>query len=112
MVTLAQAAIEAKEMPKAISILQTAATLLPSDARIQAMLASTYLRAQDFPKAFEVYQRWDLKGAEADDFRGAIGAASANSEKAIAANWLDRGLKEFPTNPRLLQLAGEQAAQH
>jgi tetratricopeptide (TPR) repeat protein len=108
----AQAAIEAKEMPKAISILQAAAVLLPADPRLEAMLASAFLRAEDFPRAFEVYQRWDLKNAEADDFRGAVGAASANSEKAIAANWLDRGLKEFPSNPRLLQLAGEQAAQH
>ena len=39
----AQEAIEAKDLPKAISILQTAAVQSPADPRIQAMLASTFL---------------------------------------------------------------------
>jgi tetratricopeptide (TPR) repeat protein len=107
----AQAAIEAQDNPKAISILQAAAVVLPHDPRIQAMIATTFLRAQNFQKAFEVYQRWDLKDAQADDFRGAVGAASAANEEKFAAKWLDRGLRAYPGNPRLLQLAGEQAAQ-
>jgi tetratricopeptide (TPR) repeat protein len=107
----AQAAIEAQDNPKALSILQAAAAVLPHDPRIQAMIASTFLRAQNFRKAFEVYQRWDLKGAQADDFRGAVGAASAAHEEKFAATWLERAMQEYPGNPRLLQFAGQQAAQ-
>jgi tetratricopeptide (TPR) repeat protein len=108
----AQAAIEAKDDPKAVSILQEAALALPGDPHIQATLASTFLRTENFGKAFDVYQHWDLKGATADDFRGAVGTASAVHQQAAAAKWLERGLQEYPNNSRLLQLAGEQAAQH
>jgi cellulose synthase operon protein C len=107
----AQTSIDNGDFQKAISILQAAALLLPQDAGIQGTLAGTFVRMADFQKSFDVYQRWDLKGANADDFRGAVGSASVLHKDVVAAAWLERGLRRYPDSSLLLRLAGERAAQ-
>lgn len=50
------------------------------------------------------------EGSSADDFAGAIGAALAQHD-AVGATWLEAGLRKYPRDARILNLAGQQAAQ-
>jgi tetratricopeptide (TPR) repeat protein len=106
----AQAAADDGDFSKSASILQAGLQLLPNDSRLQATLAGRLTQSGEYTQAFNIYRRWNLRGANADDYTGAIGAAMAVHQTETAESWIKRGLQLYPQDANLVSLAGKQAA--
>jgi len=91
------------------AILTAAARLLPGDTRITAALAGTHFQAGQTARAFEIYKTWGLAGAESFDYSSAVAAAMAQKDN-IAWQWAAEGLRQYPRDPELLNIAGKMAA--
>jgi cellulose synthase operon protein C len=103
----AEEASEAKP-ELALSVLTNGAQEYPSDRNIHAALASLYLKRHDKQKALEVYQSWGMMGAQAGDYRVAVGAALSAHKVDLADQYLHRGLERYPQDPELMHMAARQ----
>ncbi len=103
-------ALAAGDFARATAILQAAIKIVPKDPALRSTLAGVYLKANQPANALKTYRDWGLVGGAATDYAGAIGAAVAAGEKTYAADWLAKGLNQWPADPTILKLAGQQAA--
>ncbi|HWB95705.1 MAG TPA: cellulose synthase subunit BcsC-related outer membrane protein, partial [Bryobacteraceae bacterium] len=106
----AQAATEAENPDRAVQILESAMRVLPAEQKIRRALAGNLLAAGDSRRALALYRAAGMRNAAAADFVAAVGTALAERQTQIANTWLDEGLKKYPTDPDLLNIAGRQAA--
>ena len=104
-------AIKTGDMDHGIAILEAARKLLPKDLGIQRMLAGVLLQAGKPEQALAVYKSWGMKGANTQDYIGAIGAAQGAGDAGAASVWLQNALNRWPKDPQILVMAGKQAAQ-
>jgi tetratricopeptide (TPR) repeat protein len=95
---------------RARAILEAGMRAVPSDQRIRRSLAGELLAQGDPHRALALYKNAGLKDASSADYEAAIGAALAERETPIAAAWLAEGLKKYPADPELLNMAGRQSA--
>lgn len=93
---------------EALSILTDAAREYPLDRNIHVALASLYLKRDDKQKALDVFQTWGMTGAQAGDYRIAAGAALSAHKNQLAEQFLERGLRRFPTDPQLMHMKARQ----
>lgn len=96
----ADAARLAGDTQREIAILQAALRALPYDNHIRGTLAGALLVNGDPRSAFALYRTWGLKRGDADDYRGAIGAAMAAHEDVQAQAWLNSATRLWPENPQ------------
>ncbi|MBI1352979.1 MAG: tetratricopeptide repeat protein [Acidobacteria bacterium] len=101
---------EAGNVQRSASILVAAARMFPEDDRVRRALAGTLLEAGYAGQALVVYKSWGLRGAEAADYAGAIGAAMTVQDRAATNQWLREGLQKWPQDADLLTMAGRVAA--
>ncbi len=106
----AQQALDAGDLNRCLSILSAAVRAIPGDPKLKSMLAGTFMRIGDKARALKVYERWGLGGASSDDYKGAIGAAMALQNSQLADFWLREGLRKWPQDSTLLEMAGRIAA--
>src|SRR5574340_80160 len=106
----ADVAANSGDMDLALSILDAAQRMLPNDYRIRASVAGMLLKGGDSKRALAQYKAWRMVGANAGDFAGAVGAALAQNETALADTWLREAMRRWPRDPQLLSLEGRQAA--
>lgn len=92
----------------ALSILKDAAQQYPRDRNIHVSLASLYLKRNDKQKALEVFETWNMAGAQGDDYAIAAGAALSAHKNQLADRYLQQGLQRFPTDPGLMHLKARQ----
>ncbi|MDQ2843836.1 MAG: cellulose synthase subunit BcsC-related outer membrane protein [Acidobacteriota bacterium] len=108
----ADAAHKAGNGQRALALLEKGTGMFPANPDLQRALAGNLLAQGDTKRAFNVYANWGLSGAQPDDYAGAASAALAEHNTQYADTWLDRGLAQWPNNPKLLTLAGERARSH
>jgi len=106
----ADAARKEGDLRRCVAILEAASRLMPRDAALKSDLAGAWLEAGEGQRAMALYRSLLNEGSSADDFAGAIGAALAQHD-AVGATWLEAGLRKYPRDARILNLAGQQAAQ-
>jgi tetratricopeptide (TPR) repeat protein len=106
----AEAYTEAGDVPRSVAILESAAKVAPANANLQSGLAGNLLKQGENKRALTVYERWGMRGANAADYTGAIGAALSQKDRKSAEIWLDQALRKWPGNGELLSLAGKLAA--
>src|SRR5262249_946913 len=92
----AQEAMARKHPDQSIAILLPAQGEVANDRRMQSALGATYLRQHDYRKALAVYASWGMAGAEAGDYRAAVGAALATHNQILADGYLREGLENWP----------------
>jgi cellulose synthase operon protein C len=105
----AEQALQGKEPAGAVTVLTDAQRELPNNPKINAALASVYMRQHQWQQALEVYQSWGMTGAEAADYRAAAGAALAAHKTEVANQFMQEGLQHFPRDPELLRMTAKQA---
>lgn len=108
----ADSARKAGNKERALALLEQGARMFPANPGVQSAFAGNLLSAGDSKRAFNVYANWGLAGAQPDDYAGAIGAALTENKGQYADGWINRGLSQWPTNPKLLTLAGDRAKAH
>jgi tetratricopeptide (TPR) repeat protein len=92
----------------AYSILAIAAHEYPGDRNIHYSWASLHLRRHETREALEVFQNWGMAGAQAGDFRVAVGAALASHKPDLADHFLRQGLYSFPNDAALMHMKARQ----
>jgi tetratricopeptide (TPR) repeat protein len=92
----------------AFSILEDAGHVYPGNRDIQVALASLYLRRNDKGKALDVFQTWDMAGAQAADYRMAAGTALSAHKDELADQFLKWGVDRFPNDPGLLHMTAKR----
>lgn len=97
-----------KKPELALSILNEAAQQYPGDRNVHVALASLYLKRHDKQKAIEVFQTWNMAGAQAGDYGMAVGAALSEHKNELANRFLQQGLQQFPTDPGLMHIKARQ----
>jgi tetratricopeptide (TPR) repeat protein len=105
-------AMRNRKPDQAIAILTDAQRELPDDPRLYGALATVYVRERDYQKALGLYESWDMRGAQGDDYRAAAGAASAAHKNDLVNYYLEQGLQHFPSDPGLLEMKGKQEIAH
>jgi tetratricopeptide (TPR) repeat protein len=105
----ASQAMYVKRPGEAAAILTAAQREVPNDRRIPAALAAVYMHEHEWEKALNVYQSWNMTGANASDYRSAAGAALSAHKSAIADHYLRLGLLLFPNDAELLHMTARQA---
>ncbi|HEV2445429.1 MAG TPA: cellulose synthase subunit BcsC-related outer membrane protein, partial [Candidatus Sulfopaludibacter sp.] len=92
-------------------ILEAAARAFPENITVRKVLAGGYVRTGQVKEALAMYKSVGMQDASASDFQGAIGAALAANDKALAETWLRQGLERYPNDPSVLAMAArfEQA---
>lgn len=106
----AAAATAARDSDRAISILEAALRVLPSEQRVRRALAGSFLSSGDSRRALELFKTAGLRNASAADYTAAVGSALAERDVQTAENWLREGLRKYPREAELLNIAGRQAA--
>lgn len=106
---IADSAKKAGNKERALALLEQGARMFPNHPAIESSLAGNLLSAGDSKRAFNLYANWGLAGAQPDDYAGAIGAALTENKGQYADGWINRGLAQWPGNPKLLTLAGDRA---
>ncbi len=96
-------------LPRALAVLEQGSYAFPENANLQRSLAGYLLKIGDSKRALNVYSNWGLRGAEASDYAGAVGAALSQRNYKYADEWIAGGLAKWPADSRLLALAGERA---
>lgn len=92
----------------ALSILNDAARQYPRDRNIHAALASLYLKRHDKDAALQLFETWNMAGAQADDYRLAAGTALSAHKNELAERFLQQGLQRFPNDPGLMHMKARQ----
>jgi tetratricopeptide (TPR) repeat protein len=105
-----QAAWTAGDNERAEAILEAGIRAIPSDQRIRRALAGDLLADGDSHRALALYRNAGLKNASSSDYVAAAGTALAERETPLAAAWIAEGLRKYPHDPELLNMAGRQAA--
>jgi Flp pilus assembly protein TadD len=105
----AEAARRNKDEARAIALLERGLSMFPDNSDLERALAGDLLASGNTKRAFNVYSNWGLRGAQADDYAGAIGAALAERNAQYADVWIEEALTSWPNHPKLLELAGERA---
>lgn len=103
-------AMKSGDSDRATAILEAAARVFPADLRIRRSLAGILLQAGNSRAAFTLYKRTGLRDATDADYVAAVGSALTEHDTPTAELWLAEGLKKFPTNVDLLNMAARQAA--
>ena len=96
---------------RAIDILSAAGQAFPGNLTVRKAVAGGYARVGRAKDALALYKTIPMQDASAGDFDGAVGAALAANDKALAETWLRQALDRFPRDPGVLTLAArfEQA---
>jgi tetratricopeptide (TPR) repeat protein len=94
---------------RALEILAQGVSAFPENASLQRSFAGYLMKAGDSKRALNVYSNWGLRDATASDYAGAIGAALSQRSYQYADTWIAQGLAKWPTDSKLLALAGERA---
>ena len=100
----------AGDAARSVALLDASSRMLPNDVKIRAALAGYLMKTGDTKRALTEYRHWGLVGATASDYSGAVGAALSQRQAQLAMPWLQQGLRQWPHDPQLLNLAGTQAA--
>jgi len=108
----AQAARQRGNEARALGLLEQGVGMFPNSVDLKRGLSGALLASGKTKSALNVYANWGLIDAQPDDYAGAIGAALAERNRQYADIWIDRALTQWPTNPKLLELAGEGARAH
>lgn len=108
----AESAQKAANLSRTLNILEAGNQQFPNNPKIQKVLAGTLLSAGDSRRALTWYANWGMNGADADDYAGAISAAIAQHNAQFANAWLQTALAAWPTNTKILTIAGEVAQAH
>ena len=108
----AQTARQSGNEARALGLLEQGIGMFPDSVDLKRGLSGALLASGKTRSALNVYANWGLIDAQADDYAGAIGAALAERNRQYADAWIDRALIQWPTNPKLLELAGEGARAH
>ncbi len=103
----AEAARLAGDANREIEILEAANRALPGNNRVRGTLAGALLTQGDARDSYALYKAWGLKGGEASDYSGAIGAAMTVHEQTQANAWLAEALRRWPNNSQVLMLAAQ-----
>jgi tetratricopeptide (TPR) repeat protein len=106
----ADAAMSSGATDRAVAVLEAGMRAIPSDQRIRRALAGDLLAMGDPKRALALYKNAGLKNASAADYVAAAGTALAERESQLGETWLAEGLKKYPADPDLLNMAGRQAA--
>jgi tetratricopeptide (TPR) repeat protein len=94
---------------RALEILEQGSYAFPENAGLQRSFAGYLLKAGDSKRALNVYSNWGLRDATASDYAGAISAALSQRTYKYADEWIASGLAKWPSDSKLLALAGERA---
>ena len=96
---------------RATDILDAAAQAFPDNLTVRKAVAGGYLTVGRSKEALAIFKQIDLQDGSAADFQGAIGAALAANDKALAEQWLRQALDRYPRDSAILALAArfEQA---
>ena len=105
----AEAARLAGDTDREMTILEAALRALPYDNHVRGALAAALLQKGDAHRAYALYKAWGLRGADLNDYRGAIGAAMAVHEDTQEEAWLREALRQWPDDPQVLMLAARTA---
>jgi len=77
---------------RATDILDAAAQAFPDNLTVRKAVAGGYLTVGRSKEALAIFKQIDLQDGSAADFQGAIGAALAANDKALAEQWLRQAL--------------------
>ena len=91
----------------ALDILNATARAFPGNSAVIKALAGGYAQAGMPKQAIAIWKSMDLRTADADDYRSAVGAALAADDDKDAETWLRFGLNQYPRNAELLVLAAK-----
>ena len=105
----ADAARLAGDDARSIALLEQGVRTYRNNPDLQRALAGQLLASGDSKRALNVYSNWGLAGAQPDDYAGAIGSALSEHNVQYAGAWLDDAMRKWPSNPKILTLAGELA---
>lgn len=97
------------QLIRAQAVLEQGVAAFPQASRIRAAYAGSLLQKGDTKRALNAYSNWGLQDASASDYAGAIGSALAQHNFQYADDWITTGLTRWPTDPTLLQIAGDRA---
>jgi tetratricopeptide (TPR) repeat protein len=105
-----QAARTAGDNERSEAILEAGMRAIPSDPRIRRALAGDLLADGNPHRALALYKNAGLKNASSSDYVAAAGTALAERETRLATAWIAEGLRKYPSDPELLNMAGREAA--
>lgn len=105
----ADAARRGGDLARSAEILEAASRVWPNDVPVRSALAGVLIEAGQARRALELFKRWKLTGATPADYAAAIGAAFVERDP-IAPLWIQAGLQRWPSDAKLLSLAGQHAA--
>jgi tetratricopeptide (TPR) repeat protein len=103
----ASSAIAAKDLQRAVVILETAAQAFPGNVDIYNALAGAYLQAGQPKRAVAIYASLDLRHGSLAQYHGAIGAALAAHDMKQTESWLQTALDLYKDDPALLKMAAQ-----
>ncbi len=103
----ANAAAAAGNDRQAIDILNATAHAFPGNPVVIKALAGGYARVGMTKQAVAIWKSMDMRSADADDYRSAIGSALAADDQKDAETWLRFGLNKYPKNPQILLLGAK-----
>ena len=105
----AEAARKAGDSARSLALLEEGTRTYRNNPNLQRAFAGELLAAGNSKRAFNVYSNWGLAGGQPDDYAGAIGAALSEHNLAYATAWVNAAMATWPTDPKVLTLAGEVA---
>lgn len=106
-----EAARTSGDTARALALLEEGVRIYKNNPSLQRSLAGQLLASGNSKRAFNVYCNWGLTDGQPDDYAGAIGAALSEHNVQYAGAWSDAALAKWPTNAKILTLAGELAQQ-
>ena len=107
----AAAAMENKDLARAVDILDAASQAFPDNMTVRKAVAGGYVQVGRARESLALFKTVPMQDASVGDYQGAIGAALAANDKVQAEAWLRQALDRFPRSPAILALAArfEQA---
>jgi tetratricopeptide (TPR) repeat protein len=107
----AAAAMENKDLARAVDILDAASQAFPDNMTVRKAVAGGYVQVGRARESLALFKTVPMQDATIGDYQGAIGAALAANDKVQAEAWLRQALDRFPRSPSILALAArfEQA---
>lgn len=108
----AAAAHDAGDSDRALAILRAGCHRFPHESSLQRALAGALMESGESARALSVYKNWGLRDGNSSDYAGAIGAALSANDKTYASLWLRDALAKYGSDSAILNLAGQDAANH